>query len=167
MTRYGNETMQVREVATPYGDKPAEVEIRYRRIQRAPAGPIAGPSQAAAVLSPLVVGLDQERMWIMHLDTGNNVIGVQEIARGRANSVNVSPREVFRSALVVGAVAVILAHNHPSGSLKASQDDHELTRRITEAVKLISPVALEDKTRFAIREGGRTVGAGVVTKIIK
>jgi elongation factor Tu len=39
------------------------------------------------------------------------------------------------------------------------------TTKIT--VKLITPVALEEKSKFAIREGGRTVGAGVVTKIIK
>jgi elongation factor Tu len=37
---------------------------------------------------------------------------------------------------------------------------------ITFKVKLVAPVALEDKTRFAVREGGKTVGAGVVTKII-
>ncbi len=38
---------------------------------------------------------------------------------------------------------------------------------VTFKVKLVAPVALEDKMRFAIREGGKTVGAGVVTKIVK
>jgi DNA repair protein RadC len=59
------------------------------------------------------------------------------VALGTANSVEVHPRDVFRLAIKRNAVAVIVAHNHPSGDPEPSSDDRALTERLTAAGRVL------------------------------
>ena len=64
-------------------------------------------------------------------------IGEDEISKGTVNQTIAMPREVFRKAIDLGASSIILAHNHPSGDVRPSMDDINLTRRMVDAGKIL------------------------------
>jgi len=81
--------------------------------------------------------LQKEHFVAFYLDTQNSLIERQTISIGTLNSSLVHPREVFEPALSFHAASVIIAHNHPSGELKPSSEDREVTKRLLEAGKII------------------------------
>ncbi len=80
---------------------------------------------------------DRESFYTMLLDTRHNLIGVEEVAKGSLNGVEVHPREVFKSAVLANAAAMLIAHNHPSGNSSPSRQDIELTGRLIDAGKMM------------------------------
>jgi DNA repair protein RadC len=81
--------------------------------------------------------LSKEHLRGLYVNTHHRLIHDEVISIGTINSNLIHPREVFKPAIEFGAAAVILAHNHPSGVVKASAADIEITRRIVEAGKII------------------------------
>jgi len=79
--------------------------------------------------------LPVERLRVLFLNSGNRLLHDEIIAEGSVNETAIYPREIMRHALDVGATALILAHNHPSGEPWPSQGDIEATRRIAEAAR--------------------------------
>ena len=79
----------------------------------------------------------QEEFHIVTLDTKNQVVDTHQITIGTLDASLVHPREVFRAAIRDAASSVILVHNHPSGDPTPSREDFAVTRRLTEAGKLI------------------------------
>ena len=77
--------------------------------------------------------LPTERLRVMFLNTDNRLIYDETMAEGSVSEAPVYPREIMRRALEVGATALILAHNHPSGDPTPSRGDIEATRRVAEA----------------------------------
>lgn len=75
---------------------------------------------------------------ILLLNSANRVLGVHEIGSGGLTAVTVDPKIIFQSALLSNATSFILAHNHPSGELKPSQEDIRFTKAIRESAKLLS-----------------------------
>lgn len=86
---------------------------------------------------------DTEQFRILFLDTRNTLIADEEQAKGTVNHVPVYPREVAKRALELGATAIILVHNHPSGDPTPSRADIEVTESIEAACRAIG-VALFD-----------------------
>ena len=84
-----------------------------------------------------VSNLPEEWFWMIALDGSHNVNGVFEISHGTATSASVHPRDIFIRAILAEAVAIIIIHNHPSGSLHISEQDREVTRRIRQAGELL------------------------------
>jgi DNA repair protein RadC len=78
----------------------------------------------------------RESFWTAYLDGANSVICVEQLSVGTIGESHASPAEVVRTALLVGARAVILVHNHPSGHPQPSPQDREVTRRIAEAARI-------------------------------
>ncbi len=78
----------------------------------------------------------EENFMVLHLDVRHRVIGVDHMAKGSATGIEVHPREVFKSALLNNASAIILAHNHPSGDPSPSRQDLELTNRLRQIGEL-------------------------------
>lgn len=74
---------------------------------------------------------------VLFLDNQNRLLALEELFRGTLNSAQVHPREVLLRALHHHAASVILTHNHPSGSLDASQADLALTRHLQAALALV------------------------------
>ncbi len=88
-------------------------------------------------MSPLVADIDHEEFWAIYLNNAKKVIGRQRIASGGQTSTAVDIRMVFRGALECKAVALMVVHNHPSGSLRPSPEDKHLTQQLSEAGNLL------------------------------
>lgn len=81
--------------------------------------------------------LPHECFAVLFLDAQGRLIALEELFRGSLTQTAVYPREVVQRALALGAAAVILAHNHPSGVAEPSQDDVRLTERLQAALALV------------------------------
>lgn len=119
----------------------AALELGRRAAQQGPrhdSPSIRDPESAYRILGPLARTLQQEIFWVLLLDTKNKLIGQPvETSRGLLDSSPVHPREVFNKAVRYSAASVILAHNHPSGDPTPSKEDIDITRRLTEAARIL------------------------------
>ncbi len=80
---------------------------------------------------------EKEHFLLVTLDGSSNVIEERVIHVGTLNQSLVHPREVFRPAIMDNAAGLIIAHNHPSGTLEASRADIQITNRLKEVAKLV------------------------------
>lgn len=87
-----------------------------------------------------MAALPREQFRVLFLDAANQVVRDEVMWEGSVNHVQIHPREVVRLALDVGASALILAHNHPSGRPKPSREDISLTHHIVRACELLDIV---------------------------
>lgn len=81
--------------------------------------------------------LTVERVRVLYLDTKNRLIDDHHVGDGSIDEAAIHPREVIRRAMDVGASALILVHNHPSGSPEPSRADIQITQRIAEAGRIL------------------------------
>lgn len=118
-----------------------EIDIVYRnRIKPTDRPKVSSASRAYDVLMnawdmnkiELV-----EQFNILLLDRGNSCLGISNISTGGVSACFVDPKIVFATALKARASGLILAHNHPSGNLKPSEADIQLTRKLREGGKLL------------------------------
>jgi DNA repair protein RadC len=87
---------------------------------------------------------DPREMFVaVYLDVRHVVVGVHQVSLGTAGSTPVHPREVFQPAIALGASAVIVAHNHPSGDPTPSPDDQRVTERLRQAGELLGVELLD------------------------
>jgi len=86
---------------------------------------------------PLFDELKKECFWDVLLDGKNRIIKVVKVSEGSLTASLVHPREVFRPAIQEAAAAVLFVHNHPSGDPAPSQEDIQITRRLTETGRII------------------------------
>ena len=84
-----------------------------------------------------------ESFMVLMLNNSNKVIGYHVLSRGGQTQTTADLRVLFSVALQCGAVSLILSHNHPSGSLKASDADRALTKRVVDAGKLLDMKVLD------------------------
>lgn len=85
----------------------------------------------------------KEHFMVFVLDTRNKVIGYETVSVGSIGGCLVHPREVFRLAVKEGAVAIIVAHNHPSGDPTPSRDDLAITKRLRDAGTILGIEVLD------------------------
>ena len=100
---------------------------------------IHNPEDAAAVFNSVLDLQDeaQEVVCALYLSTSNTILGVQEITRGTVDGSLVSPREVFKGAILHNATSLIIAHNHPSGDTAPSREDVATTERVAKSGKIL------------------------------
>ena len=82
--------------------------------------------------------LAEEHCYMIALNSSCRILGVFFLSKGTVSASLVSPREVFMRAMLIGAVQIILCHNHPSGNAVPSESDLQLTEHIKEAGKLLN-----------------------------
>lgn len=104
-------------------------------LQDSPA--IQSPKDAADLIMDELRYLQKEHFMVLFLNTKNRVVAKETLSIGSLNASIVHPREVFRSAIKRSSASIICAHNHPSGDPTPSPEDIEVTRRLSEAGKLI------------------------------
>ena len=98
---------------------------------------ISGPADVANFVRSILTDNSREHFVALYLDGQNQVAAYSIVSIGSANSAPVAPREVFQRAVLTGAISIVLAHNHPSGSTVPSSDDRAVTRRLREAGELL------------------------------
>ena len=79
-----------------------------------------------------------EEVFVMAtIDVRNKVTGLFEVSTGTLNSSLVTPREVFKRAILQNAAGIVLGHNHPSGNIDASSDDINITKKLVQSGKIL------------------------------
>ena len=116
-----------------------EPRIVYHAVNREPVAPLSTSQELSSYLKdafnthPL-----QEQFIVIPASRKNHPLGCFIVSLGTAHSTLVHPREVFRPAILAGASAVFVAHNHPSGDPAPSNADIQVTRQLREAAKIMS-----------------------------
>lgn len=112
-------------------------EASYR--QTTGGASIRSPRDVFTLMAPFADGEVAESFWIVPLDSQHHLLGAGPIAvtRGILTASLVHPREVFRAAIVAGAAAIVLVHNHPSGDPTPSTDDRIVTEQLVAAGRLL------------------------------
>ncbi|WP_149304057.1 RadC family protein [Pareuzebyella sediminis] len=111
------------------------------------------------LLHPSIGELTHEEFWIIYLNNANKVLNSVQLSKGGLRGTLVDVRIVMRKALELGAVGLVLAHNHPSGTLKPSQADKEVTRKLKEAglsldIKVLDHLIITQKEYFSFADKG-------------
>jgi len=104
---------------------------------------LSSPQVVYDYLKVSLKGLMDEGFKMLFLDNRNQLIAMETLKNGTVNQAIVFPRKIVERALYYNAVGVLVAHNHPSGSLEPSQEDQEVTKDIREALKTVD-IALLD-----------------------
>lgn len=99
--------------------------------------PVRSPRDVYHLMAPYAAREVGESFWILALDSQHRVTAPTVITRGILNASLVHPREVFQAAILAGAAAIVLCHNHPSGDPTPSQDDRAVTDQLVAAGRLL------------------------------
>ncbi|MCG9966993.1 DNA repair protein RadC [Pelotomaculum terephthalicicum JT] len=120
-----------------------ELAKRLSRFTGQPRPVIKSPGDAAGLVMEEMRHLDREHFRALLLNTRNQVIADDEVSIGTLNTSSVHPRELFRNAIKKSAASLILVHNHPSGDDTPSKEDLDVTRRLSEAGRIIGIEVLD------------------------
>ena len=98
---------------------------------------IRSSRDAFDAIAPMIMDLQHEEFWVLMLNRGNQVLKRVQVSLGGVSGTVVDAKIIFKKALEIPASAIILCHNHPSGNLRPSQPDIEITNKVKEGGKLI------------------------------
>ena len=120
---------------------------------------VSGSRSAYELLSPLIGELPHEEFWIVYLNNSNKVLHKEQLSKGGITGTLVDVRLVLKQALEHSAVGLILAHNHPSGTLKPSNSDRQITEKLKAAaqaldIKVLDHLILTQKAYFSFADEG-------------
>lgn len=139
----------------------AAMELGRRRSSIASEdSPVISSSQDVyQILGPLLSDLKHEEFWVLYLNRSNKVIHKEQLSSGGLTATVVDQRMIFRTALSHLATSIILLHNHPSGSLKPSEQDRQITSKIAEGGKslditLLDHIIVGDGKYFSFADDG-------------
>jgi len=123
----------------------AAVELGKRVFQLRPLERmiVDSPDSAAAALGHELMWQSQEHFAIAMLDVKNRLLGTKVITVGTATETLIHPREIFREVIKQGATRLIVAHNHPSGSLEPSPEDIKLTELLLQGAQYLQIPVLD------------------------
>jgi len=110
---------------------------KIKRVQ------IVTSKDAVDIFQPLLGDNAHEEFWVLFLNRANIVTGKNAVSSGGMSGTVVDPKMVFKAALEAKAVGIILCHNHPSGNVKPSQQDIDLTKKLVAAGKLMEIAVLD------------------------
>ena len=117
--------------------KLAEAEPLYSTEQ------ITTPDKAAEVMAGVLSQMDREYCCVVNLDGANHPINFNVVSIGDVNQAHVPIQNVFKSAILSNASSIMMFHNHPSGSVQASREDIDVTKRLIEAGKIMNIPVLD------------------------
>jgi len=121
--------------------------------------PLSGPGDAADFLREQIGSKPREVFAVLYVDHRNHLISFEALQEGTVDHTAVYPREILRKALDLNASGLLLAHNHPGGSLEASEGDRQLTRQIVTAARAMG-ITVHDhlivtaESHFSFRQAG-------------
>ncbi|MES2545125.1 MAG: DNA repair protein RadC [Bacteroidota bacterium] len=111
------------------------------------------------LMQPIIGELSHEEFWVLYLNNSNKVISKSQLSKGGITGTIVDVRLVFKMALEMGATSIILCHNHPSGNLKASDADKQITKKLKTAgqsldIQILDHLIVTENSYFSFADGG-------------
>ncbi|MGC1630719.1 MAG: DNA repair protein RadC [Gelidibacter sp.] len=111
------------------------------------------------LMQPIIGELAHEEFWIIYLNNSNKVLQKNQLSKGGITGTLVDVRLALKTAIEVGAVGIILAHNHPSGTLKPSEADKQITQKLKNAgesldIKVLDHLIITEKAYFSFADEG-------------
>lgn len=133
-----------------------EVSAQYTG-RRQPVVKVASPCDAGAFIRSVLPDNSREHFISLYLDGAHQVIAYSVAGTGGANFCHIHPREIFQTAMLAGAVAVVVGHNHPSNNVQPSKEDRALTNRLKEigdliGVRLLDHVVVTEDSLYSLTE---------------
>ncbi len=131
---------------------------KRRKLQQTPDQErISSSSAAYQYFEPILGELPHEEFWVLYLNNSNKVLKPFQVSKGGITGTLVDVRIVLKQALELGAISIILAHNHPSGSLKPSNSDIKLTKKLKTAcqsldIKILDHIIVTEKAYFSFAD---------------
>jgi len=118
---------------------------------------ITSSASVFELMQPIIGELPHDEFWIVYLHNSNKVIQKTQLSKGGITGTMVDVRLVLKTALEVGATGIILAHNHPSGTLKPSEADKQLTTKLSVAaksldIKVLDHLIITEKAYFSFAD---------------
>jgi DNA repair protein RadC len=133
---------------------------KRRRFEEVIQKPIIKSSMDAfKIIHPIIGELEHEEFWVLFLNNSNKVISKQQLSKGGITATMVDVRLLFKRAVELTSVSVIVCHNHPSGKLSPSNSDKQLTAKIKKAgntldIKLLDHLIITQKEYFSFADNG-------------
>lgn len=134
---------------------------RTRNVPGVPRGIVTSSEVVFRLMAPVARARACESLWAVMLDARQHIVAVHEVARGGLAAVHVEAADVFRAAIVCGASAIVLVHNHPSGNPEPGGDDIAITERLVAAGALLG-VAVLDHVIIGADSFSSMLDAGIV-----
>lgn len=111
------------------------------------------------LMKPILSDKTYEEFWVLHLNNSNKILTKQLCSMGGITSTIVDVRLLYKRALELSAVGIIVCHNHPSGNLQPSISDRELTDKIKKAgdsldIQLLDHLIIGEKSYFSFADHG-------------
>src|SRR5690554_4883465 len=133
-----------------------------RRKRLAKALPDSGLSNSEEVfefMQPRIGDLPHEEFWVIYLNNANRVVRTFQLSKGGITGTLVDVRLLIKEAVLADAVGLILSHNHPSGTLRPSEADRNITRKIKIAcdamdIKVLDHLIITEKSYFSFKDEG-------------
>lgn len=120
---------------------------------------ISSSTSVFELMQPIIGDLPHEEFWIIYVNNSNKVIDRFQLSKGGITGTLVDVRLALKKALELGATAIILAHNHPSGNLNPSSADKQLTQKLKTAgesidIKILDHLIVTEKSYFSFADEG-------------
>ena len=136
-----------------------EIGRRRRSEEALEKKKISSSSSVFELMQPIIGELPHEEFHIIYLNNSNKVIDRLPLSKGGITGTLVDVRLALKQALVLGATAIILTHNHPSGNLNPSSSDKQLTQKLKTAgesidIKVLDHIIVTEKSYFSFADEG-------------
>lgn len=133
---------------------------KRRQLETALEQPKINSSKAVFnLMQPVIGDLPHEEFWVLFLNNSNKVLSQFQISKGGLTATVVDVRLLFKRALELACVGIIVCHNHPSGKLQPSNADKQITQKIKDAgvtldIKLLDHLIITQKAYFSFADEG-------------
>ncbi len=132
-----------------------EIEYTYDKRPK-----INSMDDVVRIVQPMIADANKEFFMALYLNTKNGVLKQEVISIGSLNANIVHPREIFKTACMISASSIIVAHNHPSGDPTPSREDIEITKKLHEAgkmmgIELLDHVIIGYDRYYGFKESGQ------------
>jgi len=136
-----------------------ELGRRRRAGEELVLNKITSSKSVFEIMQPILGDLHHEEFWVLFLNNSNKVLSKQQLSKGGITGTLVDVRLLMKKALEIGATALIVCHNHPSGTLKISVADKQITEKIKTAgisldIKLLDHLIITEQNYTSFADDG-------------